>query len=430
VSVTWKVGINSLGLTEYVDSNNVLTRWAVLQLFVDGGYDPFPEPAPGTVQVIWGSNGIDGTEPDPMLYVFSGGPRLLSDGGRYYSDGAYTVRVTGEFPSGAPVLRLVDLFVAVSSDAGVERIGTGRIDGMVGGSGGDTLMGAGGDDYIDGAERSDLLVGSNGNDTLFGGLDGGLDTLLGGAGNDLLDAHDGNDHLSGGTGNDSVHGGAGNDGLLGQDGDDLLEGGSGDDRLVGGLGNDMLYGDHVSPFLGVTYGNDTILGNEGNDALYGGEGFDKLDGGSGDDYLWADQDDDTLIGGDGHDMLYGREGNDHLVGGTGRDVFDGGPGNDTFYSDADGEEDTFFLNDAGQGVDHIARFEAGIDKIHIWFAYGVGAQFATSASAVTGGGVWVIYDRTSGMLSVDMNGTGAGEAYDMALLYGRPALTAGDILGL
>ncbi|PWS38832.1 hypothetical protein DFH01_06170 [Falsiroseomonas bella] len=430
MSVSWNVGISSLGLTEYVDSNDVLTRWALLQLTVEGGYDPFPVPAPGSVQVIWGSNGVDGTEPDPMLYAFSGGTRLLPDGGRYYADGFYTVRITGEFPGGLQVLRLVDLFVTVSSDTGVERTGTGRIDGMVGGSGGDTLMGAGGDDYIDGAERSDLLVGSNGNDTLFGGLDGGLDTLLGGAGNDLLDAYDGHDHLSGGTGNDSAHGGAGNDGLLGQDGDDLLEGGSGDDRLVGGLGNDMLYGDHVSPFLGVTYGNDTILGNEGNDALYGGEGFDKLDGGAGDDYLWADEDDDTLIGGDGNDTMHGREGHDRLTGGAGSDAFNGESGNDTFYSDLDGRQDLFYLNDPGAGADHIARFEAGIDKIDMWFAKGVGATFVTSASAVAGGGVWVIYDRASGMLSVDMNGTGAGESYDMALLYGRPTLTAADIMGL
>ena len=434
MSATWKVGIQGLGLTEYVDADNVLTRWGLLSLFVDGGYDPFPQPAPGMVQVIWGSNGIGGAEPDPMLYPFAGGPRYLPDGGRYYADGLYTVRVTGSFPDGSQVLRLVDLFVNVSSATGVSRSGTGRMDGMLGGFGGDTLHGAGGHDWLDGAEGSDALVGANGDDTLVGGFGSGLDTLAGGAGNDLLDGMEGNDLLIGGPGDDSMLGADGNDALYGNDGEDDAEGGAGNDRLVGGAGNDRLWGDHRSPFLGVIYGNDTLVGGDGNDSLYGGDGHDRMDGGVGDDYLYGDDGDagnDTLWGGTGDDTLQGREGNDLLIGGTGQDAFNGGTGNDTLRSEADGVRDTFFLDEYGQGLGRIIGFEAGIDKVGMWYVQGIGAaRFVSSAAAMTDNGTWVIYGAASGMLSVDLNGTDAGEAYDIAVFAGRPALSAGDILGL
>ncbi|MHB2169189.1 DUF5801 repeats-in-toxin domain-containing protein [Alsobacter sp. R-9] len=115
------------------------------------------------------------------------------------------------------------------------------IEGVIGGSGGDTLTGNSGSsgkaNYFDGRGGNDSISGLDGHDTLLGG--GGNDTLLGGTGNDSLSGGDGNDSLVGDFGNDRLLGGAGTDWLTGGDGDDILIGDLGADTMTGGAGNDV-----------------------------------------------------------------------------------------------------------------------------------------------------------------------------------------------
>ena len=101
------------------------------------------------------------------------------------------------------------------------------IEGLIGGTGNDTLLGDGQANLLIGGGGADQLDGRVGDDTLSGGI--GSDTLVGGEGNDLLD---------GGIGNDRLEGGAGDDLLTGGDGNDRLDGGAGNDVLTGGLGVD------------------------------------------------------------------------------------------------------------------------------------------------------------------------------------------------
>lgn len=89
-------------------------------------------------------------------------------------------------------------------------------------------------------------------------------------------------------------------------------------------------------------GQDRILAQGGNDRLFTGGGDDWLGGGLGNDVLSAGAGNDTLSGGDGADRLIGGVGNDNLLGGAGADRFQ------------------FF---AGHGVDLIADFQNGMDKI-------------------------------------------------------------------
>jgi Ca2+-binding RTX toxin-like protein len=121
--------------------------------------------------------------------------------------------------------------------------GTGAVDTLHGGAGGDSIWGQFG---------HDILFGNAGNDGLSGG--GMNDILIGGAGDDYLDDSvfvpgiaitrpgDGDDFFSGGPGADTLDGGSGSDTLYGGAGEDVLDGGfgGGADILHGGGGKDLL----------------------------------------------------------------------------------------------------------------------------------------------------------------------------------------------
>lgn len=124
--------------------------------------------------------------------------------------------------------------------------------------------------------------------------------------------------------------------LVGNAGDNLLKGKGGNDTLIGDDGDDSLFGGA---------GKDTLSGGEGNDNLFGGNGKDKLFGFAGDDDLFGGPGKDTLLGGVGNDTLFGGGGKDRLVGDEGADVFG-------------------FLK-GQKGIDVIADFEVGIDKIDL-----------------------------------------------------------------
>ncbi|HAN46989.1 MAG TPA: hypothetical protein DCQ32_10650, partial [Cyanobacteria bacterium UBA8156] len=87
------------------------------------------------------------------------------------------------------------------------------------------------------------LDNSNNNVTVApGSLTGRLGGLLGLGGNDTLTGSAAADRLSGNQGDDRLAGLAGNDTLFGGQGNDLLVGGEGDDWLSGDFGNDTLTG--------------------------------------------------------------------------------------------------------------------------------------------------------------------------------------------
>lgn len=75
-----------------------------------------------------------------------------------------------------------------------------------------------------------------------------------------------------------------------------------------------------------------------------------------------DNSDDTINGMGGNDVLLGLSGDDLLRGGDGDDLLDGGIGNDTLVGGAG--RDTFVLGPR-PGVDTIADFEVGIDKLRL-----------------------------------------------------------------
>ncbi len=359
----------------------------------------------------------------------------------------------------------------------------------VNGVAGDLAVFIGGNDTIDAhLSVTDFLTieGDIGNAGQFATIRGGNDTLIGGAGRDTIvgDVHNQTGDIV--CGNDRIDGGAGDDDLVGDVhnagdgriicGNDIIRGGDGADGIIGDAanlssgtvqvgGDDRLFGDA---------GNDFIIGRTGNDILVGGEGDDSLDGGDGidtasyatalagvradlqaprtntgdalgDSYasievLIGSGFSDTLHGGAGNesiagarggDGLSGRSGNDKLFGGLGSDRMAGGAGRDAFVFDS-------ALNSI-TNHDTIVDFVAADDTVRldhrIFTALGqtsgtlAAATFFASATGLAhDASDRIVYNTSTGILSYDADGNGAGAAVRFALLTGAPAITNADFL--
>lgn len=277
----------------------------------------------------------------------------------------------------------------------------------------------------------DLHVGSQigkfNETSITGDNNTSTEILRGSLANDVVNAHDGDDEVFGYYGDDVLHGDAGNDRIYGgsnqnpaylkyertatnpnapylNDGNDFISGGEGNDRLYGESGNDFLNGD---AFMESSTGESIAIGN-GNDTLYGGTGY------------------DTLLGGAGNDTLNGGLGNDTLNGGLGNDILNGGGGLDKF------------LFNTALGVSHadtIQGFNVADDTLvlddAVFSQFSALAGTVKAANFVTGSGAldsndFLIYNASSGALSYDADGNGAGAAVQVATLIGVPALTTAD----
>lgn len=209
----------------------------------------------------------------------------------------------------------------------------------------------------------------------------------------------------------AVYGYAGNDKITGSNYADWLVGGEyseyfdhqpyGDEEYVANSGNDKLYGRAGDDILAGLDGNDTLDGGEGDDVLFGGSGDDKLIGGAGDDLLDA----------------YGG-GKDILTGGTGSDIFSF---TDTSLSNAKISTITDFKTSEG---DKIEFYSSTLNQ----YIFLTDDEFykAPGAAGVVSEGQIFAYDTKSGRLYFDVDSVGGNPAVVVAILTGKPNLTADD----
>jgi serralysin len=167
-----------------------------------------------------------------------------------------------------------------------------------------------------------------------------------------------------------------------------------------------------------------LTGSNTANAITGHAGTNTLKGEGGNDVLKASSGNDRVYGGTGDDKLYGGLGNDRLYGGTGSDrdifVFDTRPNKssnvDRVY-DFNPRYDTFHLDNAvftklGSGsAARPVKFKADM------FVKGANAQDAEDR---------IIYDRKTGALSYDQDGTGSKAQVKIATLDKNLALTHND----
>jgi serralysin len=169
--------------------------------------------------------------------------------------------------------------------------------------------------------------------------------------------------------------------------------GTWDERVTGTVFADRLFGG---------FGDDTIIGAGGNDTIYGGDGL------------------DDLYGGAGNDLLYGNEGSDLMVGGTGSDAF------------------IFNTRPEGTGaaeMDYILDFKSNdvviLDNADFpslgaagWLPAFMFKTVGTRASVDSNDRL--VYNKLSGVLTYDFNGSQSGGRIVLADFSGNPTLTADD----
>jgi Ca2+-binding RTX toxin-like protein len=161
-----------------------------------------------------------------------------------------------------------------------------------------------------------------------------------------------------------------------------------------------------------TPGVDVVVGGGGRDTLGGGGGNDRLSGGSGLD---------TLRGGSGNDRLDGGLGSDQLNGNSGKDLFlfttKPGSSNVDALRDFSARDDAIWLENAifkGIGSGSLAKpRKMASDAFHA----GKAAQDAQDR---------IIYDKATGSLFYDADGTGAGKAVKFAVVATKQTLAYHD----
>jgi parallel beta-helix repeat protein len=235
---------------------------------------------------------------------------------------------------------------------------------------------------------------------------------------DTIKAQGGNDTVKGRGGNDKLYGGSGNDKVYGESGDDRVYGDSGNDLLYGGYGNDRAYGGT---------GNDKVYGNAGDDRVYGGSGHDTVDGGWGNDWVYGDSGNDRVYGGSGNDVVNGGSGNDRLYGGSGSDAFVFNSKLGTASTDRKVNFDTV--------VDFKVRDDSFLLDNAVFKKLGSGtaatptqldAEFFTGSGKARERDDYLVYNKKTGVLSYDADGSGRGAAVEFAQLSKNLSLTYKD----
>lgn len=362
-------------------------------------------------------------------------------------------------------------------------------DTLYGGAGNDFLEASewfSSTNYLYGNDGNDYLLGKDGDDILDGGT--GIDTLKGGEGYDtyIVDStgdtiveayYDPNDYFAtpnidtvkssvahtlgknlenltltgnraiNGTGNaldNHIIGNNANNSLRGGNGDDVLEGGLGRDTLIGGTGNDYYTVDSTNNTI-IEYfdqGTDSVhssvsykLGDNLEDlSLLGSSGI----SGTGNDLnnnICSYEANNSLYGVGGDDTLLGSDGNDTLLdGGTGNDKLNGFGGSDTLTGGAGADNFGFISPD--DGIDTITDFSVAEDTITVYpssFDGGLtngatimAAQFTIGSSAADASDRF-IYDKDTGELFFDFDGTGSLDQVQFAKLSTGLAMTNANI---
>lgn len=330
---------------------------------------------------------------------------------------------------------------------------------------------------LTGSGTANTIVGNAGANILSGR--GGEDTIYGGSGKDTVEGGTGADHLFGGAGFDQLNYAHSAEAVIidlgaleGYAGDALGDlvvefesvlGSSHSDTITGDLLGNLLDGARGNDLLAGAEGNDTLIGGRGNDSLVGGDGFDRLDysqdnvrkgvivdltfgtardGFGGQDAVsnfeevrgtrFADRitggiQDETLRGEAGRDRLTGGEGNDRLFGGAGHDTLTGGSGQDVFVFDSTPSQKT--------NVDKVTDFSSVDDIFYLnkkflknigWVSRPLKDDAFHPGKTAEDAYNRIIYDKATGSLFYDPDGSGSADQIKIAILLNKPTLDFSD----
>ncbi|GEO16102.1 calcium-binding protein [Microvirga aerophila] len=219
----------------------------------------------------------------------------------------------------------------------------------------------------------------------------------------------------------TVNGTAGNDVYAGSDyngnvlnghgGNDKFFGGSGTDAIDGGTGIDTVT--YEKALAGITASLTANRGTVGDAAGDTYAGIENLTGSNFNDTLTGDRAANAIGGGAGNDKVYGGLGNDVLTGGAGKDIFvfdtrANKTTNRDVIEDFSVRDDSIYLENkyfTSFGSKGSATNPQKLDKD--FFKVGTKAQEKDN---------YLIYNKKTGVLSYDRDGSGSAKAVDIAVL--------------
>lgn len=145
----------------------------------------------------------------------------------------------------------------------------------------------------------------------------------------------------------------------------------------------------------------------------------------------------TVSGSDSNNYVTGAASNDLLKGNMGRDVLWGKAGSDVMYGGSDRDADAFVFDTAiGKDVDWIMDFNPADDAIRLensifkklTKAGDLSSSFFTIGKKALDANDYIVYNKDTGALSYDADGSGSGAAVKFAVIHNKAALTAADFI--
>jgi serralysin len=311
------------------------------------------------------------------------------------------------------------------------------------------------------------ISGLQGNDTIRLLRDddqGGDNTVNAGPGNDkVLNRFEGGNRIQLGPGNDTYVG----TGFSNLGGFDTVRGGSGNDRFVlttlrskyfGDAGNDIFFSEGQRNTFNGGSGSDTVDYSIRSESSTRGDEAISVDLGAGEaltgpvskEFLISIENvtgtllGDIITGNNGPNVLKGLEGNDDLNGLDGNDILIGGPGTDFLFGDGGNDRLTgssgtdgflFRVAPTAANADRITDFNPTQDVIGLSTAiFGLPAGVLDASrlrigSSATNPNHRVIYDKVTGRVFFDSDGSGAAQAQLVVTIPVNLDLTPPNIEG-
>lgn len=174
--------------------------------------------------------------------------------------------------------------------------------------------------------------------------------------------------------------------------------------------------------------NGNALGTSGADTITGNSRTNIIDGRGGNDVIRGGGGADLIDGFSGNDKIYGDGGNDLMSGGAGRDTMTGGSGYDFF---------AFESRLSNSSIDTVTDFSVKYDTIMLW--KNIFKVSASSNGVISSGAFWtgsqahdasdrIIYNKSTGALFYDADGTGSKAALQFAIIDKNLSVTHKDFI--
>ncbi|WP_271168374.1 calcium-binding protein [Hansschlegelia plantiphila] len=365
---------------------------------LDGGADNDTLNGGGGKDHLTGGAGAD-------LYVVDNTGDVVDEAGGAGVDLVQSSTVTIDFADGGNYLGDIEN-ATLTGSASLNIRGNDLANVLTGNSGANRLNGAIGADTMQGGSGADTYTVDDPGDRVIEANVAGVDTVNSSVTFSLAGQYVENLTL---TGNADIDG-------AGNSLDNVLTGNAGVNVLKGGKGDDDYYiqtfGDHVTEKNGQ--GDDRVVAT----VTYSlsGEYIERLRLSGDDNINGSGNSLNNLIAGNAHDnIIDGLTGSDQLAGGAGHDLFR--------FSTALGPSN----------VDVITDFVATDDEISLWHTpfptlpYGyLSADGFYAGTAAHDASDRIIYNKASGALLFDEDGTGSIKAVQFATLANHATISAAD----